>query len=99
MSTGFIKPFKPQALTVTLNATTSSSSAAVPAYSEQIRVHNAGTAVAFMRWGVGATNAVLTDMPIAAGGTEIFTKDAADTVAVITLAGTATVYVTPGAGE
>lgn len=95
-----MKPFAPNAPTITLSATTTSSeNTTLPADCAQIRVHNAGPNVAFMRWGNVALTAVTTDMPIAVGATEVFTKGSNKRIAAICGTGTATIYVTPGEGE
>lgn len=109
-----VNPFTPVGATVTVSATTSSSDEALPATAvgssttnagtiggaDVLRFYNAGTAIAFVRWGVGAQTAVTTDMPVAPGTIEVFSKAyEADTVAAITAAGTATVYVTAGRGQ
>lgn len=61
----------------------------------------AGTGVVFLRWGTGAQTALLTDMPILPGMTEVFTKaNTVDTVAAITSGSdTATIWVTCGEGQ
>ena len=48
-----------------------------------------------VRWGVGAQTALTSDMTMLDGATEVFTKQLADTIAVI---GTGTLYVVSGAG-
>ena len=64
-----------------------------------IRAYNAGTAIVFVRWGVGAQTATTADMPLIPGVVEVFSKAwQDDTFAGITGSGTATVYVTPGEG-
>lgn len=91
----------------TLNATTSSSSvnwvAGTPAnsnapFSPDLYVYNAGAGLAFIRWGVGAQTALVTDIPIPPGTVQVFSKFNADTVAAICASGTATVYVITGQG-
>ena len=63
-------------------------------------VGTAGIGRVFLRWGVGAQNALLTDMPMLGNTIELFTKaDDVNTVAAITSgADTATVYITCGEG-
>lgn len=65
-----------------------------------MRIINAGPNTVFLRWGVGAQTALVTDMPMLAGTIELFTKsDATDTVAAICAsAQTALVYITCGEG-
>lgn len=86
-----------------ISATTSSSSVTLtePGITgcSALHVYNSGTGAVFVRWGVGAQTATTADMPIPPGGTRIFNKDVADTVAAITASGTATVYVMPGQGS
>ena|SRR5215472_12702308 len=66
----------------------------------QILVTNAGTFIAFIRWGVGAQTALATDLPILPGMAQSFSKGAADTIAAITASGTTTtLYITPGEGS
>jgi len=64
-----------------------------------IRIYNAGTVAAFIVCGeatVVATTAV--GMPIAPSSVEVLGCQGATYVAAITASGTATIYVTPGAG-
>jgi len=100
-----MKPFHPlkPANANTLNATTSSSSVTFTGtditVASSIRVYNAGTVPVHIRWGVGAQTATTSDMRVAPGTIEIFYKGtAADTVAVITDAGSASIDITPGLG-
>lgn len=92
------RPFQADGATITLAATTSSAgSTAVPTNSYQVRVHNVGPNLCFIRFGQGTMTATTSDLPLAVGATEIFTKGGASGVAAICGTGTATVYVTPGA--
>lgn len=87
--------------TKTISATTTSSSqtfSATGAAATQVRVYNAGSVTAFIRWSLTSATAVTTDMPIAPGTIELFNKGLNDTVAAITAAGAATLYVTAGEG-
>lgn len=64
-----------------------------------MRVYNAGTQIAFCRWGTGAQTATTGDMPLIPGVVEMFSKAwADDTFAAITSSSTATVYITCGEG-
>lgn len=64
-----------------------------------IRVYNAGTQLAFGRWGTGAQTATTSDMPLVPGVVELFSKSwADDTFAAITSSSTATIYITCGEG-
>ncbi len=103
MSDRFTGPFSPIiGQSKTLSATTSSTSQSFTGdgiKSTAIRVHNAGTAGVYIRWGNGSQTATTSDMYIPPNQLEVFGKPAnADTVAVITSSGTATVYVTAGNG-
>lgn len=94
-----LKTFAPKGdATVTLAVTTTSSSGTLDIYSSSVRIHNAGTALAFIRFGTGTTTALTSDMPLASGATETFTKGSADKIAAIAASGTATLYVTNGEG-
>jgi hypothetical protein len=89
--------------TQTLSGTSVSSSVTLTAAGKaafNVRLHNAGPNIAFVRYGVGAQTAVATtDFPLPVGAVEAFFKGPADTIAVICSATqTATVYVTPGEG-
>lgn len=110
-----VNPFKPTVgTTKTLSASSSSSSVTFDAKDVSssttnsgtigghsvMRVYNAGTAIAFARWGTGAQTATTSDMPLIPGVVEVFSKAYADdTFAAITSSSTATVYVTCGEGE
>lgn len=94
-----LKTFFPKGdATVSIAATTATASATLDVYSNAVRVVNAGTGTAFLRFGKGATTATVTDMPILSGATETFTKGDSTTVAAITATGTATLYFTNGEG-
>lgn len=94
--------FRPTAETITLACTAISASTTVLRQEPmQLRIYNAGPNDVFIRLGNGALTAVVaTDMPIPAGAVEVFTKNAAGSVAGICAGtGTATVYLTAGEGE
>lgn len=107
-------PFKPTlGTTKTLSASSSSSSVTFSAVDVSsatanagavgghgvIRVYNAGTQLAFARWGTGAQTATTADMPLVPGVVEVFGKAwADDTFAAITSSSTATIYITCGEG-
>ncbi|MES2323276.1 MAG: hypothetical protein V4633_13510 [Pseudomonadota bacterium] len=94
-----IKTFMPKGdATVTIAVTVASASGTIDSNSSAVRIHNAGTALAFIRFSTGASTAVTTDMPIASGATETFTKGTANTISAIAESGTATLYVTNGEG-
>lgn len=78
---------------------TSGSSTFTGASAEQLRIYNAGNNMAFIRWGAGAQTALTTDMPIPAGGIEVFYKGSNDTLAAIcSTSSTTTLYCTSGRG-
>lgn len=103
-------PFRPVADTTNVAATTTSSGAtlltvgagnAIDPSSYSVRIHNAGTTAAFVRFGdssvtaATATNAI----PIPAGGTEVMGLLSNQLFhRVIMGSGTATVYFTVGEG-
>ncbi len=93
-----LKTFFPSGTTVSIAGTVASASATLDANSAAVRVVNAGPNMAFIRFTTGASTALLTDMPIAAGATETFTKASANTVSAICGTGTATLYFTNGEG-
>ena len=65
----------------------------------QCRVYNGSAAMAFVRFGVGAQTAVLTDSFVAPGNTEVFSiPPTVDTVAAILSTGTGNVYFQRGMG-
>jgi hypothetical protein len=75
-------PFTPGS-TASLAVTTTSASVAVATGNNQFRVVNLGPNKAYVRWGVGAQTAVVTDMAIPVG-VETFTRPPqADTFAAI----------------
>ena len=87
--------------TVSISATTASSSVAVAAGQSRasaIRVYNAGPSGVRVRWGAGAQTAVAGDLLIPAGAVEVFSGAGADTVAAKTDSGSATVEFTFGEG-
>lgn len=67
---------------------------------DAVRVYNANTEAAFLKFGVGAQTATANDLPIAPGAVEVIgVSMACDTFAAITAgSGGAGVYVTKGAG-
>ena len=94
-------PFTPaQNATVTLSATQANTQGTLTVQSGQIRIYNAGTNKAFVRWGTGAQTATTADMPIAPGTVESFSKPPADLgiAAICSTGETATLYFTPGEG-
>lgn len=110
-----VNPFSPSVgTTKTLSATNTSSSVTFDAKDVSasttnagvigghcvMRVYNAGTQLAFARWGTGAQTATTSDMPLVPGVVEVFSKAWPDnTFAAITASSTATIYITCGEGQ
>lgn len=92
--------FNPTSDNVVVAGSIASASGVLPGdRGNQIRIHNATAAIAFVRWTVGASTAVTTDTFIAPGGTEVFTMaSSANTFSVILSAGTGNVYAQRGFG-
>lgn len=82
--------------TVTAAATTSSANfvMTVGANLQGTIIQNAGTAVAFIRFGTSAQTATLNDFPLLPNLSYIMCTGPANNFAVITGAGTSTVYIT-----
>lgn len=96
-----LKTFAPtSAATAAIAATTTSAAVNLDAYSNAVRVVNAGPNFAFLKFQTQAApvDATLTDMPLAPGATETFTIGSADRVAAICATGTAALYFTNGEG-
>jgi hypothetical protein len=99
------KAFAPAGNTVNLAVTTSTARVALTAPATaggyQVRIYNAGSATAFIRFGTVAIDAATaTSMPVPSGQTEVFTVASTVThVAAITASGSATLYATTGYGE
>lgn len=87
---------------VTVAATTASAATALAATNRsQVLVYNAGPSMVFVEFGLsGKTAAVTTALPVPVGVIYVLSIDPTFThIATITGAGTATVYVTVGAGN
>lgn len=95
-------PFSPQGTTKNITASSTTSSVALPVFTESrtVRVYNATGVVVFISFGISTVEAVAaTSMPIGPGGTEFFDIGPSVThVAGITAAGGGTVYFTEGKG-
>lgn len=99
------QPFVPRPGT-TVNINVSSSNQEVKITDEKgdtdVRVHNAGTATVWIRFGgTGGTASTTTDMPIPAGAIEVFGLPAqvgALYAQAIAAASTGRIYFTPGEG-
>ena len=97
--------FTPIGDTKNISAGTTTGSVALTGFTSvaggSVRVHNAGSVTAFVRFGNSAITAVLTTaIPIPAGAVEAFELGAGCThMAAITASSTATVYVTSGQGS
>jgi hypothetical protein len=90
--------------TVNIAATSSAASVTLSdagKSSSNVRIYNAGPNIAFIRIGVGAQTADVTNsMPIPSGAVESFYKGQADTISAVCATGeTAKVYFTPGEGQ
>lgn len=85
--------------TVMLATTATTARAAVDRTSNAVRIVNDGASTAFLQFGDATAAATVTDMPIKAGTTEIFTKGATTHIAAICATGaTTTLYFTSGEG-
>lgn len=96
-----------EAATTKVSATTSSAAGALskmPTGRVQIRAHNAGTTLAFIRKGTDSTvTALVSDMPLPAGAVEVLTlnnteKSPITHMAAIYASGSGDVYFTVGTG-
>lgn len=94
-----IQPFSYVGATTTAVPAPASASAAMNAGVGFVMLYNAGPNLAFVRWGVGAQTAVITDMPMPVGTVQIFSKGVSDTLAAVCASGSATIYVTSGEGQ
>jgi len=75
-----------------------------PGKYQQVQIYNAGSATAFIEFGVGSATATLPtndnttsvggSMPVPSGAIVVFDMDRFDTIAAITATSTATVYCT-----
>jgi hypothetical protein len=89
--------FAPNAHTSLTVSGTSAEVTTLSATDNIVRLYNSGTAVCFVRWGTTAQTAVTTDLAIAPGTVEAFTKNNATRLAAIGTSGT--LYITTGTGE
>ena len=71
---------------------------AVAKESPNILVVNELSETVYLRWGSGSQTATTSDVPVAAGTTQVFYKGAATGVAAITASGSGNVRVYPGKG-
>jgi len=65
---------------------------------QEVIVQNAGPNVAFLRYGTTPQTAVATDFPLLVNAVYLLTVGPSNNFAVISPAGTATVYITAGEG-
>ena len=97
-----LQPFTQTGDTLLIAATTVSGTATLPAgaalTSTAIRVYNDGPSLVFITVGRGSATASIRSIPVASGNTQLINKGANDTVAAVTLATMANVYITPGFG-
>ena len=90
--------FRPGA-TLTLSATSSSSGGTIDPSCPTLEIQNVGNEAVFVRWGIGAQTAVVTDYPVMAGQAKKISIGSGNThVACVTGSGSCTVYVTSGEG-
>lgn len=89
-----------------LSATTGNKSVSVPQSAYMLRFYNAGPDIVCVTWSTtvrvddtAPVVSVTTDMAIAVGAIEVFTKADAVTLGYKCPTSTATLYVTPGTGE
>lgn len=88
----------PGLATLAIAGSVASASGTLPQQGGQARIYNAAAAVAYVRFTVGGSTAVATDVPIPPGAVEVFGVGYADTVSVLLASGTGNVYVTSGEG-
>lgn len=93
------KVFEPNASTSLAVSTTSAEVTTLTATDNIVRLYNATSVTVFVRWGTTAQTAVTTDMAIAPGTVEVFSKNNATRLAAITASGSGTLYITTGIGE
>lgn len=100
-----MQPFTPGATNILAVTTTSArialTDAPASSQSRTVRLHNAGSALIFVRFGDSTVVAAATDMPLPVGAVESFNlpnSSSAWHVAAIAASGTATLYATAGTG-
>jgi hypothetical protein len=101
MSVGSVQPFQTatNASTVTIAATTTVATAALPGNGESVLVYNASAAIAFVRVGGSATTATVNDVPVPPGARMLMQCGAyASLVAVLLSTGTGNVLFVRGSG-
>jgi hypothetical protein len=92
-------PFALNGGTLTVAATTASSSTPYTSGGDTIRVFNSSANIAFIRSGVGTQTAVITDTPVAPNSVALFTIPHTDTqIGIILNAATGTIYVSRSSG-
>lgn len=93
-----IMSFAPIATTLKLSPTTTSANGAM-AQGGDVRVHNAGTTLAFIKWsGTASPTATTSDYPLPAGAVEVLQVGTSKYVAAVFASGTGDIYFTPGRG-
>lgn len=80
------------------SVTTSSANFELENSYSQMRVFNQGGAVVFCKLGFEGVVATANDMPLPSGTIEVFSKGNYTHVALMTVSGTSTVYITGGKG-
>lgn len=84
-----------------LTAAGTSSFATMAAFDPDVRLYNAATVPVYVRWGVAANGTVTagaTDLALAPGAIEVFSKGKADTIAVLSSGASGSVYAITGNG-
>jgi DNA-binding beta-propeller fold protein YncE len=99
MASGSVSPFNPEA-TVSIAATTTSATAAIPGTGPTLLVFNSTAATAFLRLGTGTLTARVTDFPVPSGAQMLLSVSPTVTAAAVILSsGSGTVYVSRGTGS
>lgn len=102
MALDIFTPFGLDTTAVSVSGTTASGALNLPAASTgntSVRIHNGATVTVFIQFGASTVEATTSNMPIPAGGVEVFDIGGAVThVAGITASGTGTLYATTGRG-
>lgn len=97
-----VQPFAQTGDTVLIAATTTSAQATIPfgaaLTATTFRVYNDGPSLVFVNIGKTTAVASVKSIPVPSGSIQVINKGANDTVAAVTLATTANVYITPGFG-
>lgn len=93
-----LKTLEPVASTSLAVSTTSAEVTTLNATDPVVRLYNSTTGQVFVRWGTTAQTAVTTDLCLAPGAVETFSKANATRLAAIMSSGSGTLYITTGQG-